>query len=115
MDSPQLPEPFSQSKRLRTGIIIVALALLAVVIFGLTKSSKNPPPEPPLVWLDQTQFVRQMQPGRLKRLYYKVVSLTAPVWQRFRRPKTHIQIAAKILAAQGVTTGQFGIGTAITT
>jgi hypothetical protein len=115
MDSPQSPQPFSQSKRLRTGIIFVALALLAVVIIGIARSSKKPTPEPPLVWLDQTQFARQMQPGRLKRLYYKVVSLTAPVWQRFRRPKTHIQIAAKILAAQGVTTGQFGIGTAIAT
>src|SRR6266481_1172 len=115
MDSPQLPEPFSQSKRLRTGIIIVALALLAVVIFGIVKSSKKPTPEPPLVWLDQSQFARQMQPGRLKRLYYKVVSLTAPVWQHFRRPKTRIQIASKILATKGVTTGQLGIGTAIAT
>src|SRR5712672_3647256 len=115
MDTPQPAQGLSHSKRLRTGIIIVALALLAVVIFGLTKSSKNPPPEPPLVWLDQTQFARQMQPGRLKRLYYKVVSLTAPVWQRFRRPKRHIQTEAKILAARGLTTGQFGIGTAIAT
>ena len=115
MDPPPPPQRFSQSRRLRTGIIIVALALLAVVIFEIVKSSKKPPPEPPLVWLDQTQFARQMQPGRLKRLYYKVVSLTAPVWQRFRRPKTQIQIAAKILAVKGVTTGQIGIGAAIAT
>src|SRR6267378_5168571 len=115
MDPPPPPQRFSQSKRLRTGIIIVALALLAVVIFGLTKSSKNPPPEPPLVWLDQTQFARQMQPGRLKRLYYKVVNLTAPVWQRFRRPKTHIEIKAKILAVYGVTTGELGISAAVAT
>jgi hypothetical protein len=119
MDSPKPPQPFSQSKRLRTGTIFVAVALLAVVIIGIAKSSQKAIPEPPLVWLDQSQFARQMQPGRLKRLYYKVyykvVSLTAPVWQRFRRPKRHVQIAAKILAVQGVTTGQLGIGAAIAT
>lgn len=72
-------------------------------------------PETNFVWLDQGQFARQMQPGRLKRLYYKVVNLTAPVWQRFRRPKTHIEIKAKILAVHGVTTGELGISAAVAT
>jgi hypothetical protein len=89
----------------------MGLVVAIVTIF----TSNKPKPEPTFVWLDQSQFSRQMQPGRLKRLYYKVVNLTAPVWQRFRRPKTQIQIAAKILAVKGVTTGQLGIGVAIAT
>jgi hypothetical protein len=48
-------------------------------------------------------------------LYYKVVNITAPVWQHFRRPKTHIHITSKILAVHGLTTGQLGIGDAIAT
>jgi hypothetical protein len=72
-------------------------------------------PETNFVWLDQSQFARQMQPGRLKRLYYKIVHITAPVWQRFRRPKTQIHINSKLLAVHGVTAGQLGISAAVAT
>jgi len=97
----------------RVRFIIAAACLVAGTLAII--ASKKAAPEPTFVWLDQSYFARQMQPGRLKRLYFKVVSLTAPVWQRFRRPKMHIQTEAKILAAQGLITGQFGIGTAIAT
>jgi len=93
----------------------VAAACLVVVIVVAIISSNHTPPEPNVVWLDQGLFARQMQPGRLKRLYYKVVNLTAPVWQRFRRPKTHIEIKAKILAVHGVTTSELGISAAVAT
>jgi len=113
MDSlPSTPAP-NRTRTIRTGIFIAAMGLVVAIVTIFT--SNKPKPEPTFVWLDQSQFSRQMQPGRLKRLYYKVVNLTAPVWQRFRRPKTQIQIAAKILAVKGVTTGQLGIGVAIAT
>jgi hypothetical protein len=114
MDTAQGAQNSSQSKPLRTGIIIVALALLAVVIVAIISSNK-PAPVPSFVWLDPTQFARQMQPGRLKRLYYKIVNFTAPVWQHFRRPKTNILIDSKILAVHGLSTGDLAIGAAMAT
>jgi hypothetical protein len=114
MDSPQPPSGSNPKKRTRIWLIFAAACLVVAIVVTFLVSSR-PAPEPNFVWLEQSYFARQMQPGRLKRLYYKVVSLTAPVWQRFRRPKRHIQTEAKILAARGVTTGQFGIGTAIAT
>lgn len=112
MDSPAPAPPAYRRKGLPIWFIVGA-AFLVVALVAIIAPKKAP--EPTFAWLDQSQFARQMQPGRLKRLYYKVVNLTAPVWQRFRRPKTQIQIATKILAVKGVTTGQLGIGVAIAT
>lgn len=113
MDSlPSTPPP-NQTRTIRTGIFIAAIGLVVAIVAIL--SLNKPKPEPAFVWLDQSQFSRQMRPGRLKQLYYKVVNFTAPVWRHFRRPKTQILIAAKILAGKGVTTGQLGIGAAIAT
>jgi hypothetical protein len=100
-------------KRIRIWLIALA-ACLAVALVAII-APKKAAPEPAFVWLDQSQFARQMQPGRLKRAYYKVVSLTAPVWQRFRRPKTHILIGCKLLAVHSPLTGAFGIGAATAT
>lgn len=94
--------------------VIIAVACLIAVFIAIFSSKKNAP-EPNFVWLDQAQFARQMHPGRLKRLYYKVVNFTAPVWKHFTRPKTQILIASKILSVHGVTTGQVGIGAAVAT
>src|SRR5262249_19240383 len=66
-------------------------------------------PEPTFAWLDPSEFAGQVQPGRIKRLYYKVVRFTAPVWRHFSRPKTQILITSKILAVHGVTTSQLDI------
>jgi hypothetical protein len=113
MDSRPSTSPPNRTKVIRLWIIIAAICLVFAIVAII--SSNKPRPEPTFIWLDQTQFALQLRPGRLKRLYYKVVNLTAPVWQRFRRPKTQIQIATKILAVKGVTTGQLGIGVAIAT
>src|SRR5256885_11042258 len=98
MDSPPPAPELSRSNRVRVRMIISALALLAVVIFEITKPSKTASPEPPFVWVDPARFARQMRPGKLKLLYYRGLNLTAPLWQRFRTPKTQIQIASKLLA-----------------
>jgi hypothetical protein len=87
---------------------------LVVAIVTIISSNK-PKPEPDFVWLDQTQFSRQVRPGRLKRLYYKVVNFTAPVWRHFRKPKTHILIGCKFLAVHSPLTGALGIGAAMAT
>ena len=113
MDS---PPPVSVPKW-KKGIwiwIIIAAACLVVGILAIISSHK-PGPEPDFVWLDQTQFARQMRPGPLKRMYYKFVNLTAPVWRHFSRPKTQILITSKILAVHGVTTSQLDIHGAIAT
>src|SRR6267142_3181694 len=114
MDSPSSAATSKATKGIRIWFAIAAACLMAVIVVAII-SSNHAPPEPNFVWLDQSQFARQMQPGRLKLLYYKVVNFTAPVWQRFRRPKTHIEIKAKILAVHGVTSGDLGIGTAMAT
>src|ERR1051325_8094511 len=75
MDSPPLAPELSRSNRMRVGMIIGALALLAVVIFEITKPSKTASPEPPFVWVDPAQFARQMRPGKLKLLYYRGLNL----------------------------------------
>lgn len=113
MDSPPPASGSNQRKKIRIWLIIAAACLMVGIV--AINSSKEPVSEPNFVWLDQAQFARQMRPGRLKRLYYQLVYMTAPVWQRFRRPKTNIQITSKILAVHGVTAGDFGIGTAIAT
>jgi len=112
MDSPSSAATSKATKGIRIWFAIAAACLMAVIVVAII-SSNHAPPEPNFVWLDQSQFARRMQPGRLKRLYYKVVNFTAPVWQHFRRPKTHILIGSKILAVHGVTTGELAIGAAI--
>jgi hypothetical protein len=113
MDSlPSTPPP-NRTKAIRTWIVIAAVCLVVAIVTII--SSNKPNAEPNFVWLDQRQFARQMQPGRLKRLYYKVVRFTAPVWQHFRRPKTQILITSKILAVRGVTTSQLDIHEAMAT
>jgi hypothetical protein len=113
MDSPA-PAPVSNRRKgLRTWFIVVA-GLLVIALTAII-TPKKAAPEPTFVWLDQSQFARQRQPGRLKRLYYKVVRFTAPVWRHFRRPKTQILITCKILAVHGVTTGQLDIHEAMAT
>ena len=112
MDSPPPAPGFHRRGKLIC--IIIAFVCLAAAITALV-TSNHAAPEPTFVWLDQAQFARQMQPGRLKRLYYKVVNFTAPVWQHFRPPKTQILITSKILSVHGVTTGQLGIGAAVAT
>jgi len=113
MDSPS-PAPVSnRGKGIRIWFILVG-ACLVIAIAAITAANK-PAPELNFVWLDQSKFASQMRPGRLKRLYYKVVNFTAPVWQHFSRPRTHILINSKILAFHGLTTGQLTIGAAIAT
>jgi hypothetical protein len=113
MDSPA-PAPISnRNKGLRIWFIVLAAFLVAALV-GII-AQKKAAPEPTFVWLDQSQFARQTQPGRLKRLYYKVVNFTAPVWRHFRRPKTQILITSKILAVHGVTTSQLDIHGAMAT
>src|SRR5437762_1979410 len=107
MDSP--PPTRGSSQRKRILIWLIAVACFVVATIGTIISSNKPAPEPNFVWLDQAQFARQMHPGRLKRLYYKVVNFTAPVWQHFSRPRTHILINSKILAFHGLSTGQLAI------
>jgi hypothetical protein len=107
MDS---PPPVSAPNRKKGLLIwfIIAATFLVVGIVAIISSNK-PGPEPDFVWLDQTQFARQMHPGRLKRLYYKVVNFTAPVWRYFSRPRTQILITSKILSVHGVTASQLNI------
>jgi hypothetical protein len=113
MDSPP-PAPVSnRGKGIRIWFIIAGACLVVAIV--ATLAPKNTAPEPTFVWLDQRQFSRQMHPGRLKQLYYKVMNFTAPVWQHFRRPKTHILIGSKIMAVHGLSTGELGIGAAIAT
>jgi hypothetical protein len=113
MDFPPPASGSNQAKGIRIWLIIAA-AFLVAVITAIISSNKNAP-EPNFVWLDQRQFARQMQPGRLKRLYYKVLNLTAPVWKHFTRPRTQIVITSKVLSVHGVATGQLGIGAAVAT
>jgi len=113
MDSAAPASVSNQRKRIRVWVIITPACLIVAIIAIV--ASKKPGPEPKFAWLDQTQFSRQMRPGRLTQLYYKVVNFTAPVWHRFRRPKTHIQISIKFLAVHGVTATELGIGAAIGT
>jgi hypothetical protein len=113
MDSPAPAPGSNPAKRIRIWLVAVAACLAAALVAIV--APKKPAPEPTFVWLDQTQFARQMQPGRLKRLYYKVVNFTAPVWRHFSRPKTQILITSKILAVHGVTTAQLDIHEAMAT
>jgi hypothetical protein len=113
MDSP--PPARGSSQRKRILIWLIAVACFVVATIGTIISSNKPAPEPNFVWLDQTQFARQMHPGRLKRLYYKVVNFTAPLWQHFRPPKTQINITSKILAVHDLTNGQLDIGSSMAT
>jgi hypothetical protein len=113
MDSPPPVSVPNRTKGIRIWFIIAAACLIAVIVAII--SSNKAAPEPNFVWLDQSKFASQMRPGRLKRLYYKVVNFTAPVWQHFRRPKTHILIGSKIMAVHGLSTGELGIGAAIAT
>jgi hypothetical protein len=115
MDSTWAEQKPSRSKVIRIEIIIAVIALSVVCIFKITQSPQNAAPQATLVWLDPAEFAPKMRPGRLKMLYYKALNFTAPVWQRFRHPKTHILIASKVLAARGVTTTQLGVGAAIGT
>jgi hypothetical protein len=113
MDSPPAAPVSNRTKGIPIWFVIAVTCLIGVII-GIIASNKAAP-EPAFVWLDQSQFARQMPPGRLKRLYYKVVTLTAPVWQRFRKPKTHIMIGSKFLAVHGLSTGDLGMGAAMAT
>jgi hypothetical protein len=112
MDLPQPAERFSVSKWRRVRIVVVLLVVL--VSFGVSSliRSRNVAPEPTFAWLQPAQFARQMRPGRLKLLYYKALNFTAPVWQRFRSPKTSVVIDSKIFAVHGATIGQLALGTA---
>jgi hypothetical protein len=113
MDSPQ---PVSVPNRTRfTGIWLIIAAASLVVVFVAIVASRHPAPEPNFVWLDQSQFARQTRPGRLKTLYFKIVRITAPIWQRFRRPKTNILIDSKIMAVHGASTSDLGVGAAMAT
>jgi hypothetical protein len=116
MDS-ATPAPVShRPKRLRVWVFIAAACLVAVIVAIIASNSpNNTAPEPNFVWLDQSQFARPMQPGRLKRLYYKVVNITAPVWKHFTQPKTTILIDSKILAVHGLSRGDAGIRAAMAT
>jgi hypothetical protein len=113
MDSPPPLSAPNPNKGIRIWLIIAAACLVVGIVAII--SSNKPGPEPNFIWLDQAQFAHQMHPGRFRRLYYKVVHFTAPVWQRFSRPKTHILISSKIFAVHGVTTGQLGIATSTAT
>jgi hypothetical protein len=113
MDSPP-PAPRLNRRRGILIWVIIACACLVIAITAII-TSNNSAPEPNFVWLDQRQFARQMRPGRLKRLYYKVLNLSAPLWQRFKKPKTHILIGSKFLAVHGLSTGDLGIGAAMAT
>jgi len=112
MDSlPSTPPP-NRTKAIRTWIIIAAICLVVAIVTII--SSNKPKPGSNFVWLDQSQFAYP-PPGRLKRLYYKVVNLTAPVWQHFRPPKKHICITSELLAVHGLTTGRLEIGSSMAT
>jgi hypothetical protein len=114
MDSPQ---PTSRSARFkRTGITIAATtALLVIVIFAAINRSANSTSKNTFAWLNPAQFGPQVRPGRIKLVYYKVLSFTATLWQRFRKPKTQIHIASKMLALRGVSPDQLGMGTPAST
>ena len=119
MDSAAPASVSNRRKGIRVWVFIAVACLVAVVVAIIPSnspnSSNNTAPEPNLVWLDQSQFARPMQPGRLKRLYYKVVNLGAPLWQHFRGSKTNILINFKVLAVHGLSTGNLGIGAATAT
>jgi hypothetical protein len=84
MDSPLSASASNPQKRL--GIwFIIAGACLVVGILAIITSNKSKP-APNFAWLDRDQFSLQVRPGRFKRLYYKLVNFTAPVWQH---PSVH--------------------------
>lgn len=111
MDPSQPASSSPRPKRVHVGIVIAVLALVVVMIVGISTASRKAATKPRFVWLDQAQFARQMRPGRLKALYYKALHLSAPLWQRFQRPKTQIAIATKIYAVHGIKTEQLDLGT----
>jgi hypothetical protein len=113
MDSQPSTSPPNRTNAFRTRIIIAAISLVVVIVAII--ASNNPAPGPKFLWLDQSQFASQMQPGRLKTLYFKIVHITSPVWQRFRKPKTQILISSEFLAVHGLFTGDLGIGPAMAT
>lgn len=111
MDPSQPAPPPRRPRRFHLGIIIGTLAVVIVTILGVSTASRKAATEPNFVWLDPAQFARQRRPGRLKILYYKALNLSAPLWQRFRRPKTPIQIVTRIFAVHGVRAEQLDLGT----
>lgn len=112
MDSP-LAKPSSSGRRW-IGIVAVAVVLLSLVVIALCLASKNSP-EPALVWLDPVQFTAQMQPGRLKKMYYKVLNLAAPLLKHLISPKKQLVIDARVFASHGTPIDELQVGTPIGT
>src|ERR1051325_6619133 len=96
---------------IRFGIIAVVALLLVGTLVAFLSSSKNAASEPALVWLDPAQFTRQMHPGRLTRLYYKVLNLAAPLVKHFTSAKRQIMIDARFFASQGTAIEELQVGT----
>jgi hypothetical protein len=114
MDSPQSANP-SLKRRIRIGVIAIAFALVTLVVVGILSARKKPALEPTLVWLDPVQFASQMHPGRLTRLYYQALNLTAPLFKHFKSSKKQILIDASIFAARETSMDELHIGVPVAT
>src|SRR5215471_4172312 len=75
---------------LKLALLVIGFLLVCVISFWLWR----PPPERTFAWVNPTQFPKAANPGPFTRVKQKVKILTAPLWQRFRRPRQQILIEA---------------------
>jgi len=76
------------------------LALISVGVLAVAVLAVRPwkaPPQQTFVWLNPSQVTKATSPGPFTRLKYKVMNLTAPLWQRFRRPRQQVLIQANFV------------------
>jgi hypothetical protein len=94
---PEVPKPAPASPQRRplklalAGIVVAGLVLLVIVLFLRITHA-----EPKLTWLTTAEWSRATRTGTFTRLKYKLMNLTAPLWQRWMNRMT-INIQSTLL------------------
>jgi len=91
------------------GLIVIGVLLIAATAFRPWKAA----PEQAIVWLNPAQLNKA--PGPLTRLKDRVKNLSAPLWQRFRRPRQQVTIDANFIELPSGVGEQAHLGPPTTT
>jgi hypothetical protein len=79
---------------LKLAFVFVGIFATALIAIRTRKTA----PEQTLLWLNPSQYTSATSPGPVTRLKYKVMNLTSPLWQRFRRAKKQVLVEAQFEA-----------------
>jgi len=109
---PSLPKAASSppTPAHRTGLKLafgLLAGLLLAIMISLVLVGRN---DRALIWLTPAEFTRITDRGPFTRMKYKLLNLTAPIWQRFRRAKPTISVDSSLMTLPKEAVALFDLG-----